>query len=84
MLAKAGPAPVERANSSPGSGIGPEVLAHIEEALTRHMGPIAQVLVRRANHAGVTLDELRARLAEQIPDEAERAIFLRSVGVEDR
>jgi len=52
------------------------LLASVAEDLAQHIGPLAQVLVKRAAMHESTLDDLRQRLAEAIPDEAQRRAFL--------
>ena len=52
------------------------LLASVAEDLAQHIGPLAQVLVKRAAVHESTLDGLRQRLADAIPDEAHRSAFL--------
>jgi serine/threonine protein kinase len=59
----------------------PKDLAKVESALTRVLGPIAKSLVVRAATRHHTIDALSRHLAEQIPHEADRAAFLKSLGV---
>ena len=56
-------------------------LQKVESALTRVLGPIAKSLVVKATARHHTIDALSRNLAEQIPQEAERAAFLKSLGV---
>ena len=51
----------------------------IETALLKSVGPIARVLMARISPQCSTASELRDRLAEQIPDDAGRAAFLRQL-----
>lgn len=51
------------------------VLDAIANLLTAHLGPIALVLVKRTARQTATVDELAARLAEQLPEETQRAGF---------
>ena len=46
--------------------------------MTRHVGPVARVLVRRALEIANTPDELCRNLAAQVPNAEERAAFLRA------
>ncbi|MBA5638547.1 serine/threonine protein kinase [Duganella sp. LX20W] len=57
-----------------------EVMEHAQQKLLPYVGPIAKVLVKR--FAKVTGDpvEFHRLLAEQLPNEQERAKFLREVG----
>jgi len=57
------------------------LLASVAEDLAQHIGPLAQVLVKRAAMHESTLDGLRQRLAEAIPDEAQRHAFLEAAPV---
>jgi len=52
--------------------------------LTRHLGPIAQVLVRRAARPGVTRDVFLDELAEKITVPEQRASFLAEFGRKPR
>ncbi len=53
----------------------PSVLADVESRLSRHLGPIARVMVRRAAARCIDLATLTTMLADQIPQEAERTAF---------
>ncbi len=52
------------------------VLKQVEQQLTRHLGPVAKVLVRRAARTTDRLDRLYEALAEGLSSAAERAEFL--------
>jgi serine/threonine-protein kinase len=54
----------------------PLVLAKVETALARHVGPLATVMVRRAARECHDLPGLYARLGEQITQSSARAAFL--------
>jgi serine/threonine-protein kinase len=56
-------------------------LARVESGLTRVLGPIAKSLVAKAAARHQTIDSLSRALASEIPDEADRAAFLKSCGV---
>jgi serine/threonine-protein kinase len=51
-------------------------LTQAELTLARHVGPLASVLVRRAARECTQLDELYAKLAEQVADPRARDAFL--------
>jgi predicted Ser/Thr protein kinase len=51
-------------------------LAQAEASLARHVGPLSQVLVRRAARECHDLPALYARLAEQVTDPAARSAFV--------
>ena len=55
----------------------PEIVQHLEHALTTYLGPIAKVLVHDALRKAQTMDDLRSLLAYAIPAEKERVAFLR-------
>ncbi|KPF48072.1 hypothetical protein D621_16675 [beta proteobacterium AAP51] len=55
------------------------VLARVEAALARHVGPMAAVMVRRAARECHDLPALHARLGEQITQAAAREAFLGQV-----
>ena len=75
-------APTERIVSAPPTDSAlptfwdPAVLAKVELALAKHVGPLAAVLVRRAAKECKDLPSLQARLAEQITSTAARDAFL--------
>lgn len=54
----------------------PSVLAKVEGALARHVGPLASVMVRRAARECHDVPALYARLGEQITQTAAREAFL--------
>jgi len=56
-------------------------MAKVESALVRVLGPIAKSLVSKAAVRHHTIDELSRHLAEEIPHQADRAAFLKSLGV---
>jgi hypothetical protein len=57
----------------------PGMLAHVEQHLTRHVGPIARLLVSKAAGTANNESELYESLALAIPDAAERADFLKKL-----
>ncbi len=61
----------------PPAGFDPEALARLETNLRPALGPIARHLVTKTARACATLEQLRQRLAEQIPDSSAREAFLR-------
>ena len=75
-------APTERivnihpTDSAPPTFWDPAVLAKVESALAKIVGPLAAVLVRRAAKECQDLPSLQARLAEQITSSAAREAFL--------
>ncbi len=68
--------PPPSTDSAPPTFWDPAVLAQLEAALARHVGPLAAVLVRRAAKTCHDLPALQARLAEQITSPTAREAFL--------
>ena len=59
--------------------LSPEVIAELERSLSRHIGPMARVLVKQGQAEASDMDEFCKSLAENIPDQAERAEFMAKV-----
>lgn len=59
--------------------IAPEVLAAVESSLSRHVGPLAKVLIRKTQGETRDFDTFFNLLAEQIPDAEEQRAFLKKV-----
>jgi serine/threonine-protein kinase len=55
--------------------LSPEVIAELERSLSRHIGPMARVLVKQGQAEAADMNEFCRILAESIPDQAERAEF---------
>ena len=58
--------------------IAPEMLSQLEATLTRYIGPIAQVVLRKQLMKSATVKHLYENLAAHITNERDRAAFLRS------
>jgi serine/threonine-protein kinase len=56
-----------------------EALAEIERSLSRHVGPLAKVLIKQSQGEAKSFDEFFRLLAENIPSEEEQAEFLKKV-----
>jgi len=67
------------AASSAALALPPETLAEVERSLSRHVGPLAKLLVKRTHDASVTLEDFFRTLAENIPDAEERKAFMRKI-----
>ena len=76
-LVSEAPAP---AAPSTASNWDPAVLAQVEASLARHLGPLAQVLVRRAARECHDLATLYTKLAEQVTNPAARSAFMSQAG----
>jgi hypothetical protein len=59
-----------------GANLDPSVLARITNELTDYIGPIAEVVVKRAARKCASVAELRSTVAEEIETTAERTKFL--------
>jgi serine/threonine-protein kinase len=55
-----------------------QTLARVSQALAAHIGPIAEVVVRRAAKRASSLEEFYANVANEIESEADRARFLKA------
>lgn len=64
------------------STIGSEEIDTMIRLMARHIGPIAAILVKRESRNAESPDQLRQQLASHIPDETQRAQFLREAQAE--
>lgn len=62
--------------TAPPAGWDASTLAQVESTLARYVGPVAKVLVRRAAQECVDLVTLRTKLAEHLPTEHDKALFI--------
>jgi serine/threonine-protein kinase len=67
-------------NTTPIPGWDPVLLKKLENELTPLVGPMARVLVRRAAQLTQDASDLRQRLAQEIPEDRDRAAFLAAGG----
>jgi serine/threonine protein kinase len=61
--------------------IEPAMLEEIERSLSRHVGPLAKVLVRRTQGEAGSLGQFFRALAENIPDADEHKAFMKKMDV---
>ena len=61
-----------------GSAVPPAEVQRLTTELTRHIGPVAKVLIKRALPSAGSAGELWRKLASHIEDQRERATFLRN------
>jgi len=61
----------------PGVEFDRDTLKRIEAELVKHMGPIAAVVIKSAAKKAVSIASLTETLAKEIPDDKERAAFLK-------
>jgi eukaryotic-like serine/threonine-protein kinase len=73
---------IERSSASPVKSPNPASIVAIESDLTRYIGPIARILVKRELGRFESLAKLCLVLATHIPDERERRAFLNAHGAE--
>jgi serine/threonine-protein kinase len=59
----------------------PEALAEVERSLSRHVGPLAKVLIQRSQGESKSVEEFFRALAEHIPNAEEQADFLKKTAV---
>ena len=64
---------------APALSIPPEAVAEVERSLSRYMGPLAGVLVKRTQGEAKTIEEFFRLLADNIPEGDEQAEFLRKM-----
>jgi hypothetical protein len=65
------------AEPKPGSSIDAAEIESMTRVMTHYIGPIASVVVKRESREAGSLDQLRHQLAGHIPDEGQRAEFLK-------
>jgi len=65
--------------AAPALSIDPAALAEIERSLSRHVGPLAGVLVKRTQGESATIEDFFRALAENIPDRDEQKAFLKKM-----
>ena len=57
----------------------PEALAEIERSLSRHVGPLAPILVKRTQGEAVTVEDFFKALAEHVPEGDEQKAFMKKM-----
>jgi serine/threonine protein kinase len=67
------------ARRAPAISLSPESLEEIERSLSRHIGPLAKVIVKRTQGEATTMEDFFRALAENIPNEAEQAAFMQKM-----
>jgi len=80
--------PVERSQraatavrAAPALAIDPAALEEIERSLSRHVGPLAGVLVKRTQAESGSVEDFFRTLAESIPDRDEQKAFLKKMAL---
>jgi len=64
---------------APAVSIPPEALAEIERSLSRHVGPLAAVLVKRTQAEAATVEDFFKSLAENVPEGEEQKAFMKKM-----
>jgi len=59
--------------------IAPEVLADIERSLSRHVGPLAPVLLKKSQSEARTIEDFFRALAEHVPEGDEQQAFMKKM-----
>lgn len=59
--------------------IDPAVLAEVERSLSRHVGPLAKILVKRTQNEAGSIGQFFRSLAENIPDADEHKDFMKKM-----
>jgi hypothetical protein len=59
--------------------LSPELMEAAQQKLAVYVGPIAKILAKRASKMTGNADEFYRLLAENLPDPADRARFLRDI-----
>ncbi|HYC37473.1 MAG TPA: serine/threonine-protein kinase [Usitatibacter sp.] len=67
------------ARKAPAVTIPPEALAEIERSLSRHVGPLAPLLIQRGQGEAASVEDFFRQLADHIPDAAEQAAFMKKM-----
>jgi serine/threonine protein kinase len=65
-----------KAPQRPALSVPADILAELERSLSRHIGPLARLLVKQGQGEAADMDELCRLLAENIPAPVERAEFM--------
>ena len=64
---------------APALALSPEALAEVERSLSRHVGPLARVLVQRTQGESASIEDFFKALTENIPDEDEQKAFMKKM-----
>ena len=67
------------AKRAPALSLTPEALAEIERSLSRHVGPLAKVLIKQSQGEAASMEDFFRALADNIPDADEQAAFMKKI-----
>jgi serine/threonine-protein kinase len=73
------PSPEATARRAAVLAIDPAVVAEVERSLSRHVGPLAKVLVKRTQAEAQSIGQFFRTLAENIPDADEHKAFMKKM-----
>ena len=65
--------------NAPALALPPDALAEVERSLSRHVGPLAKLLVKRTQGEAATIEDFFKALAESIPDAEEQQAFMKKM-----
>jgi serine/threonine-protein kinase len=78
-MKRTGAAPAPPAPAQPAIVIPPETLAEIERSLSRHVGPLAALLVKRSQVESGSVEDFFKALAEHVPEGDEQKAFMKKM-----
>jgi eukaryotic-like serine/threonine-protein kinase len=67
------------AKRAPALSLTPEALAEIERSLSRHVGPLAKVLIKQSQGEAASIEDFFRALADNIPDADEQVAFMKKI-----
>jgi serine/threonine-protein kinase len=65
--------------NAPALSLTPEMLSEVERSLSRHVGPLATLLVKRTQGEAATIEDFFKALADNIPDAEEQQAFMKKM-----
>jgi serine/threonine-protein kinase len=65
--------------NAPALSLPPEMLAEVERSLSRHVGPLATLIVKRTQGEATTIEDFFRALADNIPDAEEQQAFMKKM-----
>ncbi len=78
-MKRTGPPAASAVRKAPAVSLSPEALAEIERSLSRHVGPLAAVLIRQSQGEAATVEEFFKALVEHVPEGDEQKAFLKKM-----
>ncbi len=71
--------PASAVRKAPAMSLAPETIAEIERSLSRHVGPLAALLIRRSQGESTTIEEFFKALVEHVPEGDEQNAFMKKM-----